>query len=107
MTHGIMDYNLSGEDLEITYAAFYSNFLKVQPLWNITAESGKKTLVWHWPGGAWPPTSDSENLITVDGSSPGAVCAFSSARDCDTVFIASTKTILYAYGNSPVHTRRR
>lgn len=91
MTHGIMDYNLSGEDLEITYAAFYSNFLKVQPLWNITAESGKKTLVWHWPGGAWPPTSDSENLITVDGSSPGAVCAFSSARDFDTVFIASTK----------------
>lgn len=91
MTHGIMDYNLSGEDLEITYAAFYSNFLKVQPLWNITAEAGKKTLVWHWPGGAWPPTSDSENLITVDGSSPGAVCAFSSARDFDTVFIASTK----------------
>ncbi len=91
MTHGIMDYNLSGDDLEITYAAFYSNFLKVQPLWNITAEAGKKTLVWHWPGGAWPPTSDSENLITVDGSSPGAVCAFSSARDFDTVFIASTK----------------
>ena len=91
MTHGIMDYNLSGEDLEITYAAFYSNFLKVQPLWNITAEAGKKTLVWHWPGGAWPPTIDNENLITVDGSSPGAVCAFSSARDFDTVFIASTK----------------
>lgn len=91
MTHGIMDYNLSGDDKEITYAAFYSTFLKVQPLWNITAEAGKKTLVWHWPGGAWPPTIDNENLITVDGSSPGAVCAFSSARDFDTVFIASTK----------------
>ena len=91
MTHWIMDYNLSGDDKEITYAAFYSTFLKVQPLWNITAEAGKKTLVWHWPGGAWPPTIDNENLITVDGSSPGAVCAFSSARDFDTVFIASTK----------------
>ena len=91
MTHGIMDYTLSGDDKEITYAAFYSTFLKVQPLWNITAEAGKKTLVWHWPGGAWPPTIDNENLITVDGSSPGAVCAFSSARDFDTVFIASTK----------------
>lgn len=91
MTHGIMDYNLSGDDKEITYAAFYSTFLKVQPLWNITAEAGKKTLVWHWPGGAWPPTIDNKNLITVDGSSPGAVCAFSSARDFDTVFIASTK----------------
>ena len=91
MTHGIMDYKLSGDDKEITYAALYSTFLKVQPLWNITAEAGKKTLVWHWPGGAWPPTIDNENLITVDGSSPGAVCAFSSARDFDTVFIASTK----------------
>ena len=42
MTHGIVDFNLSGKDLEITYAAFASNFLKVQPLWNITAEAGKK-----------------------------------------------------------------
>lgn len=91
MTHGIVDFNLSGKDLEITYAAFASNFLKVQPLWNITAEAGKKTVVWHWPGGAWPPTIDNENLITVDGSSPGAVCANSNERDFDTVFIASAK----------------
>ena len=45
MTHGIVDFNLSGKDLEITYAAFASNFLKVQPLWNITAEAGKKTYI--------------------------------------------------------------
>lgn len=91
MTHGIEDFNLSGEDLEITYTAIYSHYMKAQPLWNITAEAGKKTVVWHWPGGAWPPTSDSPNLITVDGSSPGAVCSVSSAKDFDTVFIASTK----------------
>ena len=91
MTHGVEDFNLSGEDLEITYTAIYSHYMKAQPLWNITAEAGKKTVVWHWPGGAWPPTSDSPNLITVDGSSPGAVCSVSSAKDFDTVFIASTK----------------
>ena len=91
MTHGIMDYNLSGEDLEITYAAFYSNFLKVQPLWNITAEAGKKTLVWHWPGGAWPPTSDSENLMVVDGTSPGALGFTYAMRDWEGIAVASTK----------------
>lgn len=30
-------------------------------------------------------------MITVDGSSPGAVCANSNERDFDTVFIASVK----------------
>lgn len=50
MTHGIMDYNLSAEDdKDITLGAFSSRFLKAQPLWNVTAESGKKTLVMHWP----------------------------------------------------------
>ena len=107
MTHGIQDYNLSADDLEITYSAFYSNYLKVEPLWNVTAKAGKKTLVWHWPGGAWPPTLESENLITVDGSSPGAVCAFSSARDFDTLFVASTKAekpsyMLYSIRDSDV-----
>lgn len=51
MTHGIEDFNLSGEDLEITYTAIYSHYMKAQPLWNITAEAGKKTVVWHWPVG--------------------------------------------------------
>ena len=51
----------------------------------------KKTLVFHWPGGAWPPTMDDENLIVIDGSSPGAACSVSNAIDFDTVFIASSK----------------
>ena len=76
MTHGIMDYNLSAEDdKDITLGAFSSRFLKAEPLFNVTAKAGKKTLVMHWPGGSFPPTIDSENLITIDGSSPGAVCA--------------------------------
>ncbi len=92
MTHGIMDYNLSAEDdKDITIGAFSSRFLKAEPLFNITAEAGKKTLVMHWPGGSFPPTIDSENLYTIDGSSPGAVCAWSSVRDLDMLYVASTK----------------
>jgi len=44
-----------------------------EPLWNVFAEAGKKTLVLHWPGSSWPPTSDSENLYVIDGSTPGSV----------------------------------
>ena len=92
MTHGIMDYNLSAEnDKDVTIGAFSSRFLKAEPLWNVTAEAGKKTLVMHWPGGSFPPTTDSENLTVIDGSSPGACCAWSSVRDLDMVYVASTK----------------
>jgi len=98
MTHGIMDYNLSAEnDKEITYAAFSSRFLKTEPLFNVTAESGKKTLVMHWPGGSFPPSIDNENLITIDGSSPGACCAWANGRDTDTLFIANTKVADVSY----------
>ena len=45
----------------------------------------------HWPGGSFPPSIDSENLFTIDGSSPGACCAWSNERDFDMVFVASTK----------------
>ena len=92
MTHGITDYNVSAEnDKDITLGAFSSRFLKAEPLFNVTAKAGKKTLVMHWPGGSFPPTIDSDNLITIDGSSPGACCAWSSVRDLDMLYVASTK----------------
>ncbi len=98
MTHGIMDYNVSAEeDKDITLGAFSSRFLKVEPLFNVTAKAGKKTLVMHWPGGSFPPTIESENLYTIDGSSPGACCAWSSVRDVDMVFVASTKAEKTSY----------
>ena len=50
---------------------FDSTKCHAEQMWNVTAEAGKKTLVWHWPGSAWPPSSDSENLHVVDGTSPG------------------------------------
>ncbi len=92
MTHGIMDYNVSAkDDKDITLGAFSSRFMVAEPLFNVTAKAGKKTLVMHWPGGSFPPTIDSENLITIDGSSPGACCAWSSVRGLDMLYVASTK----------------
>lgn len=51
MTHGIEDFNinLKGE-LDVNFAGIYSKYVHAEPLWNVTAENGKKTLVWHWPG---------------------------------------------------------
>ena len=93
MTHGIIDYNLGvpGE-LDMTQEAFLSKFLKAEPIWNCTAEAGKKTLVFHWPGGAWPPTSDNPNLMVVDGTSPGAMGNTTHKLDDEVVVIATTKT---------------
>ncbi len=45
----------------------------------------RKTLVWHWPGSSWPPSSDSPNLWVVDGTSPGSVAM--SAGQVETEFI--------------------
>ena len=91
MTHGIEDFNinLKGE-LDVNFAGIYSKYVRAEPLWNVTAESGKRTLVWHWPGGAWPPTSDNQNLMVVDGTTPGA-CGFGYAmRDNEVTIIANT-----------------
>ena len=92
MTHGIEDFFISPKgDFDFSYSGFYSTSLKAEPLWNVTAEAGKKTLVWHWPGGAWPPTSDSENLMVVDGTSAGALGYNAMGRDMDMMAVASTK----------------
>ncbi|MBQ2036157.1 MAG: alkaline phosphatase family protein [Peptococcaceae bacterium] len=92
MTHGIVDYAIPvpGEP-DMRMEAFLSPFCKAEQLWNVTAEAGKKTLVFHWPGGAWPPSSDSENLYVVDGTSPGAMGNTTHKRDEERVIIATTK----------------
>ncbi|MDU2293113.1 MAG: alkaline phosphatase family protein [Clostridiales bacterium] len=74
MTHGITGFfRHSDKELDVIQYNLDSRNCKAEQLWNVFAESGKKTLVWHWPGCAWPPTSDSENLYVVDGTSPGNV----------------------------------
>ena len=63
---------------------------KAEPLWNVFAEdANKKTLVWHWPGSAWPPTSDSPNLHVVDGTQPMAVNAGIAVVDILKIVVAS------------------
>ena len=71
--HGITGYYRRGKDIDMIDYNFDSRDCHAEPLWNAFAEAGKKTLVWHWPGSSWPPTSDSENLLVVDGTSPGSV----------------------------------
>ena len=73
-THGITDfYRYSEDGLDAIEYNLDSRNCKAEPLWNVTAEEGLKTLVFHWPGSSWPPTSDSENLHVIDGSSPGSI----------------------------------
>ena len=60
-----------------------------EQIWNITSEAGLKTLVWHWPGSSWPPTSHSENLSVVDGTQPGSVNMGVAQMDWEKVILAS------------------
>ncbi|MBO5140004.1 MAG: alkaline phosphatase family protein [Peptococcaceae bacterium] len=62
-----------------------SRIVTAEPVWNCTTEAGYKTCVFHWPGGAWPPTSDSENLFVVDGSAPGSVGSAAMQRDTELI----------------------
>ena len=92
MTHGVEDFNIGMKgELDVNFAGIYSKYVHAEQLWNVTAESGKKTLVWHWPGGAWPPSSDSENLMVVDGTTPGALGFGYAMRDGEVTIIATTK----------------
>lgn len=89
-THGITCFwNQDHDDLEKLVYAFDSKKCKAEQLWNVTAESGKKTLVWHWPGSSWPPTSDSPNLDVVSGSTPGTINADTGNVDWEKIFLGS------------------
>ena len=90
MTHGITDYhNQSPEDLDTVVYAFDSRLCKAEQLWNVFAEAGKKTLVFHWPGSSWPPTSDSPNLHVVDGLTPGGIAMGGGLVDNEMIFAAA------------------
>jgi len=72
--HGITSFwNVVPDKLDCVGYALDSRMCKAEQLWNVFAEAGKKTVVWHWPGSSWPPSSDSENLIVVDGTQPEGV----------------------------------
>ena len=88
MTHGITCfYRQSKERLDMKEYNLDSRNCTAEPLWNCFAEAGKKTLVWHWPGSSWPPTSDSPNLHVVDGTQPAAVNMGVATLDMDFVVV--------------------
>ncbi|MBO5115457.1 MAG: alkaline phosphatase family protein [Peptococcaceae bacterium] len=90
--HGITGfYRQHPEDLSAVTYALDSRLCKAEQVWNCTAEAGKKTLVFHWPGSSWPPSSDSENLFVIDGTSPGSLGMATSQRDGGSLFAASVK----------------
>ena len=89
-THGITAFfNQHPEKLETVIYALDSRMCKAEPLWNVFAEAGYKTLVWHWPGSSWPPTSDSANLHVVDGTQPTAINMGTSIVDWEKLGMAS------------------
>lgn len=75
MTHGITDFwRQDPQKLDTLNYAIDSRLCHAEQLWNVTAEAGKKTLVMHWPGSSWPPSSNSENLFVIDGTNPEGIC---------------------------------
>ena len=90
--HGITGfYRQHPEDLSAVCYALDSRDCKAEQIWNVTAENGIKTLVFHWPGSSWPPSSNSENLFVADGTSPGAMGMATSQTEADSIFGASDK----------------
>ncbi len=71
--HGITAFYRKGSDLDKYVANFDSRGCSAEPIWNVLAEAGVKTLCMHWPGNSWPPTSENENLYVCDGSTPGCL----------------------------------
>ena len=89
--HGITGFFRKGNDIDEVDYNIDSRLCKAEQLWNVTAEAGLKTLVWHWPGSAWPPSSDSPNLMVVDGTTPGVVGHSTCIIDTEFIVGASEK----------------
>ncbi len=91
-THGITDYYRRSKELDTVEYNFDSTNCHAEQMWNVTAEAGLKTLVWHWPGSSWPPTSDNPNLYVVDGTQPGGPNIGTAEVESELLLVASTKT---------------
>ena len=90
--HGITCFwNQDPEHLDTMVYAFDSRKCKNELLWNVFAEAGKKTLVWHWPGSSWPPTSDSPNLYVVDGTQPASINSSVANVDWSAMVVADKR----------------
>ena len=53
-THGITCFwRQNKDDLSAIEYNLDSRKCEAEQIWNVTAEAGLKTLVWHWPGAKW------------------------------------------------------
>lgn len=90
--HSVHSFSMKGDAIgEATYNFDSRNCLAEQ-LWNVTAEAGIKTLVWHWAGSAWPPSSNNENLYVIDGTQPEGVNCGNAVVEAEKILIADEKT---------------
>lgn len=90
MTHGITDFWRQNPEKLDTYGyALDSRLCHAEQIWNVFAEAGKKTLVWHWPGSSWPPSSDSPNLYVVDGTQPEGLCMGAGQKDWEYIAVGN------------------
>lgn len=93
MVHGITCFSRQSPDnLDEMLYNLDSRNCQAEPLWNVFAENNKKTLVFHWPGSSWPPTSDSPNLHVVDGTQPGVVNMGVAQVESELIMVADIKT---------------
>ena len=89
-THGITCFwSQHPSKIDTFVYANDSRKCKAEPLWNVFAEAGKKTLVWHWPGCSWPPTSDNPNLHVVEGTQPSGVNYTIGTVDRSKIFVVT------------------
>ena len=89
--HGITAFNRQGSELDRTMPNFDSRGCAAEPMWNVLVENGIKTCVFHWPGNAWPPTSDSELLYVCDGSTPGGLGMGAASISSEFCVVADVK----------------
>lgn len=80
-----------------------SRLCQAEALWNVTAEAGMKTLVWHWPGSSWPPTSDNPNLHVVDGTQPTMINGGAARVDLEKIVLADAKITKVSYRPAAVN----
>ena len=91
-THCITGFwNTDPQDRSKLIYALDSTMCRAEQVWNGIAEAGFRTLVWHWPGSSWPPTTDNPNLAVVDGVQPGFVGFGTGMRDDELLVTASTQ----------------
>ncbi len=100
ITHGITDFWRQNPEKPDTFGYnLDSRLCQAEQLWNVFAEAGKKTLVWHWPGSSWPPTSKSPYLHVVDGTQPEGVNMGTAQVDGEYIAAASTAILDVTFRN--------